>query len=175
MLNTRSGNEPYERPLTPPQTHAGFISPINTPQGSPSKNKVPPGATGLVNVFDNAMRLTPSSPSKSGFGKSPLSPGRGQVDDLTAYNEGREESVRPGSPTRLSNKENAPIPGLRLGKEANTLSHAAMSRREQYQTGDRMEAGLRKPQAQIRGLTAEELEKLQQPKVKRLANVTQLC
>ncbi|EGD85059.1 AGC/NDR/NDR-UNCLASSIFIED protein kinase [Trichophyton rubrum D6] len=174
MLNTRSGNEPYERPLTPPQTHAGFISPINTPQGSPSKNKVPPGATGLVNVFDNAMRLTPSSPSKSGFGKSPLSPGRGQVDDLTAYNEGREESVRPGSPTRLSNKENAPIPGLRLGKEANTLSHAAMSRREQYQTGDRMEAGLRKPQAQIRGLTAEELEKLQQPKVKRLANVTQL-
>ena len=48
-------------------------------------------------------------------------------------------------------------------------SHAALSRRGQYETLDT------KKSIMTRALTAEELQKLQNPKLKRLANVTQLC
>ena len=63
LLHTRSGNEPYERPSTPNAN--GFTSPVQTPQGSPSKKQFPPGANDLPNVFDNAMKLAPLSPTKS--------------------------------------------------------------------------------------------------------------
>jgi hypothetical protein len=55
------------------------------------------------------------------------------------------------------------------------VNQAAMSRQEPYQARDHSEVARRKSHAQLRGLTAEELEKLQLPKVQRLANVTQLC
>jgi cell cycle protein kinase DBF2 len=157
LLHSRSGNELYDRPQTP--TTPGFTSPVQTPQGSPSKRQLPPGATDLPNVFDNALKLQPTSGRQQGF-----SPGKSVNDDpfqdINSSYSGRSEN-----PTRQSNKENAPSPDAKLQSH----SHAALSRREQYQAADS------KRNVATRGLTTEELQKLQNPKVKRLANVTQLC
>lgn len=154
LLHTRSGNELYDRPQTPTSNHV--VSPLQTPQGSPSKNHFPPGAHDLPNVFDNAMKLQPLSPTKS----QPKSPSKGEVDKDPFTD-------RPSSPTRQSNKENAPGSPTRFGYHANS---AAAARDAPYQRTETR----RGPQTQ-RGLTSEELEKLQAPKVRRLANVTQLC
>ncbi|KAF7504925.1 hypothetical protein GJ744_001572 [Endocarpon pusillum] len=143
LLHTRSGNE------------HGFTTPVSTPQGSPSKNRLPPGANDLPNVFENSLKLAPLSPSSSSgnINRDPFA-----------------DSSHSGSPKK-SNKENTPPGGaFRFGKEGNAVhNHAAISRQEHYQQADS-----RKIQTQTRGLTVEELQKLQQPKVKRLANVTQL-
>lgn len=157
LLHTRSGNETYDRPQTP--TGMDIYSPQQTPQGSPSKNYFPPGAHDLPNVFDNALKLQPLSPSKLQSG-SPL---KGTPQDLHQDPFADSSFVRPHSPTRQSNKENAPASPTRQN------NYAASARLEQYQKTD-TRRGL-----QTRGLTADELEKLAQPKVKRLANVTQLC
>lgn len=178
LLQPRSGNELYDRPSTP--TRYGFTSPLQTPQGSPSKSKQPPGAIDLPNVFENAMKLAPSSPTKPGYGQSsPMKGGLTPTDEsLGGFNESvihKDSSPTPGSPTRKSNKENTTPGALRLGKESNfNANQAAISRQEPYQQREQLDASTRK-QAQVRGLTAEEREKLQLPKVKRLANVTQLC
>jgi cell cycle protein kinase DBF2 len=180
LLQSRAGNELYDRPVTP--TRHGFTSPAQTPQGSPSKNKQPPGAIDLPNVFENAMKLTPSSPTKSGYGQPSLSPTKGGLapteDPLGGFNESvihKDSSPTPGTPTRKSNKENTPPGALRLGKDSTfNANQAAISRQEPYQQREPLDTSSRK-QAQIRGLTPEEREKLQLPKVKRLANVTQLC
>jgi hypothetical protein len=174
LLHTRSGNEPYDRPRTPVQH--GFTSPSQTPQGSPSKHRMPPGANDLPNVFDNAMKLMPTGPTKGGRQQlTPNSPNKNSlpfVDDSTNnFDESvifKEHTSILGSPTRQSNKENTPS-GVR---PPYTPNQAAVSRQEPYQ---RMEQGDRRVYNPQRGLTAEELEKLQLPKVKRLANVTQLC
>lgn len=174
LLHTRSGNELYDAPTTP--TSAGFTSPYNTPQGSPSKKQLPPGANDLPNVFDNAMKLTPTSPTKIGRQQlSPHSPNKGArqtVDETLDESIVHQEHIPgPGSPVRKSNQENTP-PGIRLGKPG-TPNQAAVSRQELYQSREETAGkGRYNPQ---RGLTPEELEKLQLPKVKRLANVTQLC
>ncbi|WEW61404.1 serine/threonine-protein kinase dbf2 [Emydomyces testavorans] len=175
LINSRSNNDLYDQPRTP--QHHGFTSPLHTPQGSPSKSRLPPGATDLPSVFDNAMKLTPSSPSKSVFNLSNLPPGKGQISG-GEYSGTFSESVihkttaTPESQTRRGNQENTPPGGSRLGKEPALNSNpAAISRQEAYQNRDRRE---RKNPTQTRGLTAEELEKLQLPNVKRLANVTQL-
>ena len=83
------------------------------------------------------------------------------------------QAAMPGSPTRKSNKENTP-PGIRaaLKKDSNFLGHAAQSRQEVYKTREAAES---RTQYIQRGLSAEDIEKLQKPSVKRLANVTQLC
>ena len=153
LLHTRSGNELYDRPATPTSTQ--ITSPSQTPQGSPSKHQFPPGSHDLPNVFDNAMKLQPLSQPRSQPG-SPLK----EVQDPFS-----DKPARPQSPTRQSNKENAPGSPSRLGYVQNS---AALARDAPYRTETR-----RNPMT--RGLTAEELEKLQLPKVKRLANVTQLC
>lgn len=162
-----------------------FTSPLSTPQGSPSKSKLPPGAMELPSAFENAMKLAPGSPTKSGKlqlgGQSPIKGGGRQAGDdvFDDDNDLRQDySVGSGSPTKTSNKENTPL-GLRpTTKEANlTPNQAAISRQEHYQPRETADAAAARPRynnAQ-RGLTAEELEKLQLPKVKRLANVTQLC
>jgi len=172
LLHTRSGNAIYEGPQTPTH-HSGFTTPVQTPQGSPSKSRMPPGANELPNVFDNAMKLAPTSPTKNGR-QQPGSPGKQGLsvsnDNIGGFNESvlQERHIpAPGSPTR--NKENTPPGGLRLGKDLNTQNQAAVSRQEPYQQMDG------KKTQTIRGLTPEELEKIQQPKAKRLANVTQLC
>jgi hypothetical protein len=124
------------------------------------------------------MKLAPSSPTKSGFG-TPGSPGKGLsvLEDFNGsviHQEAYQQA--PGSPTRRSNKENAPPNVPRLGKELGlNANSAAVSRMEQYQQRDNMESVRRAQNQTMRGLTPEELEKLQLPKVKRLANVTQLC
>ncbi|KAI7973302.1 hypothetical protein EIK77_000650 [Talaromyces pinophilus] len=178
LLHTRASQENYDRPSTPTHNQNEFTSPVQTPTGSPSKNRMPPGALTLPGVFEKAMKLVPSSPTKSGFG-TPSSPGKGLsvLEDFNGsviHQEAYQQA--PGSPTRRSNKENAP-PGVpRLGKELGlNANSAAVSRMEQYQQRDNMESVRRAQTQTMRGLTPEELEKLQLPKVKRLANVTQLC
>ena len=178
LLHTRSGNALYDGPSTP--TSNGFTTPYATPQGSPSKNRLPPGAIELPNVFENAMKLAPSTPSKSGRQQlSPHSPNKGarQVmeDNIDENNLGQDYLPAPGSALRKSNKENTP-PGGRTGKEfSHTTSQAAVSRQEPYQSREASETSTRGRYSPTRGLTAEEIEKLQLPKVKRLANVTQIC
>ena len=158
LLHTRSGNEAYDRPHTP--TGNAFVSPSQTPVGSPSKKQLPPGSTDLPNVFDNAMKLAPTSPTKQ-----PSSPNKLALsDDSILRQDYASPFDRSESPTRQSNKENTPVGDGRV-----LHSHAALSRRGQYETVDT------KRNIQTRGLTPEELQKLQNPKLKRLANVTQLC
>ncbi|KAI9787885.1 MAG: hypothetical protein M1816_007371 [Peltula sp. TS41687] len=185
-LRIRPGNEAtMPRPQTPPQQW--FTSPSQTPQGSPSKKQVPPGANSLSDIFDKVLKLTPNtvlSPSKAGRPKqsSPVLSPRGgnyftnddsvtSVDDSVLHKDSASvpgSPTRTGSPTRKSNKENAP-PGSKQVKEAPYLqSSAAASRQELYQPRER------KAYEAPRGPTAEEIEKLQKPNVKRLANVTQL-
>ncbi len=175
-LHTRSGNEYFDSPRTP--TQGGFTSPSSTPQGSPSKNKVPPGAHDLPSVFENAMKLGPSTPTKGGRawlrGHSPNKASKQAVEedfeDSTIY-----QGYNSGSPTRKSNKENT-TPGIRPPKETNyAITHAAKSRQEPYQYRETAEPITQGRYNVQRGLTPEEVEKLQLPKVKRLANVTQLC
>ena len=172
LLHTRSGNEVHDRPQTPTQN--GFTSPMQTPTGSPSKKQQPPGANDLPNVFDNAMKLAPMTPSKGQTSKSPTKQGLSLADDNITrdpFSESVNHIDVPGSPTRKWNKENTPPGGYHLAKSpAIQQNQAALSRQEAYQQTDG-----RKGPAQTRGLTAEELQKLQLPKVKRLANVTQLC
>jgi cell cycle protein kinase DBF2 len=156
----------------------GFTSPFSTPQGSPSKNEIPPGANDLPNVFENAMKLGPSTPTKGGRAwlrsHSPNKNGKQAADD--GFDESTiQQGYNPGSPTKKSNKENT-TPGLRLPKESSyTLTQAAKSRQEPYQYKQTTDPPVRGRYNFQRDLTAEELEKLQLPKVKRLANVTQLC
>jgi len=173
-IHTRS-NE-MDRPSTPPQE--AFISPQQTPQGSPSKHHAPPGTFDLPHVFENAMRLLPTmgSPSKSkpGTPSSPNKPNNPHTADDTDYSTHDLTTVGPASPTRKSNTENTP-PGARPGlqKEPSYLTHAAQSRQELYRTREADQSSRYTP-AQQR-LSAEELEKARKPQVKRLANVTQLC
>ncbi|KAL8894007.1 MAG: hypothetical protein Q9192_004708 [Flavoplaca navasiana] len=173
LLHTRSANNQYEnqRPQTP--TSAGFTSPYATPQGSPSKKLLPPGANDLPNVFDNAMKLAPSSPTKASRQQftphSPNKVNRQPLDEQT-----NESLPTPGSPSRQSNKENA-LSGLRQTKEAIfNPNQAAISRQEPYMSRENSEQSTKTRYNLQRGLTPEELEKCQSPKVKRLVNVAQL-
>lgn len=178
LLHTRSGNELYDGPHTP--TRMGFTSPFSTPQGSPSKYKLPPGANELPDVFDNAMIIAPGSPTKSGrtqlSAHSPNKSARQGLEESYDASAIRQDCISgPGSPTRKSNKENTP-PAIRPPKETGyTANQAAISRQEPYQARETSDPATRPRYNPQRGLTPEELEKLQLPKVKRLANVTQLC
>lgn len=182
-LHTRSSqNEAFgDRPSTPNRN--SFITPVSTPQGSPSKNRNPPGANDLPVAFENAMKITPttfSSPTKSARG-TPLLPGKSNtmvVEDSYFGNSSaniddsiiHKSAVSPGSPLRKQGKENTP-PSSRHGQEPLAQNQAAISRQELYQP---REQPTKKYNTQ-RGLTPEELEILHKPNVKRLANVTQLC
>ncbi len=193
-LHTRSSqqNDPYnDRPSTPIRNN--FTTPVSTPQGSPSKNRNPPGAIDLPEVFSNAMKLNPGgydSPLKLGrplqTGGILLTPGKGNGGDeyYSSNLSGGDESVlhksqgQPGSPLRKQANENTPpIPraGIELGASHNL---AAQQRQQGYQptelTRENSTPTIRKYNT-ARGLTPEELEILQKPNVKRLANVTQLC
>lgn len=175
-LHTRSGNEYLESPQTP--TQLGFISPFSTPQGSPSKSKLPPGANDLPNVFENAMKLGASTPTSGGRSwlraHSPNKGGKQAVEE-SFEDSNVHQGQNPGSPSRRSNKENT-TPGIRPTKETTyTITQAAKSRQEPYKYKETFEPATRGRINYQRGLTPEELEKLHLPKVKRLANVTQLC
>jgi hypothetical protein len=131
---------------------------------------MPPGAFDLPNVFDKALKLQPSSPTKNTHNhfNHPMftRPKSGELLN--------ESVVRSSSPTRKANKENTPPSSTRLAKTLGpNPAAAAISRQEQYQTRDL--DSVQRRQVPMRGLTPEELEKLQDPRVKRLVNVTQLC
>ena len=175
LLHTRSSNDTNEQPGTPSREQDAFISPNQTPQGSPSKNKMPPGAFDLPSVFTNALKLEPtqgqpnSKPLQSKQQGS-ASPNRNEQDPFGGQ---EAKAGAPGSPTRKQGKENTP-PTFRpaLQQEKSYITQAAASRQEPYRPRDE-HSPTRQPTWGGR-LTAEELEKLQKPNVKRLANVTQL-
>ncbi|KAI9882476.1 MAG: hypothetical protein M1823_005776 [Watsoniomyces obsoletus] len=183
-LHTRGGDGAMERPRTPPQQW--FTSPVQTPQGSPSKKQAPPGANMLADFFDSALKLSPIaalSPNKAGRASqtSPvLSPRASHLSSVEENGPGLESSVVhkdghpfPATPKKY-NKENTP-PGPKPAKEPSfPQSPAAASRQEFYQSRQQGPVAGRKAYETQRGLSVEELEKLQNPKVKRLANVTQL-
>ncbi|KAJ4334177.1 serine/threonine-protein kinase dbf2 [Ascochyta clinopodiicola] len=169
-LHTRSSE--MDRPGTPSQE--AFISPRQTPQGSPSKSHQPPGAFDLPHVFENAMKLFPTmgSPSKQ-KPDTPTSPSRLKIGTNVDHAAGDVTTLSAGSPTRKSNQENTP-PAARptTHKEAGFLTHAAQSRQEPYRS--REAEGSQRYYPAPQRLSAEELEKARKPAVKRLANVTQL-
>ena len=194
LLHTRStegkaGNLPTT-PTTPGRNAIAFFPPNATPQGSPSKGTLPPGARELPNLFDNALRLEPPSPTKAGRGGSPTrthlsvgSPNKGAKpstpDGSAVGNETglfhHDVSKMPGSPLR-EGQENTP-PGGRPFKEfAPSPTQAAIARQEQYQPSSQPSwMGSRTRYNPMQVLTPEEKEKLNLPKVKRLANVAQIC
>ncbi|KAK1978416.1 kinase-like domain-containing protein [Colletotrichum cereale] len=168
------------RPETP--TRNSFINPSNTPQGSPSKRTIPPGAHELPDAFDNALKLgtpvleRPRLDRPLSVINTPQSPGRSYENspnmDESVLHKGTSST---GSPLKKSHgQENTP-PAPRLGANDSPYqqSHAAISRHELYQPREKAVTPRNKFNTQ-RALTPEELEILQRPNVRRLVNVTQL-
>ncbi|GAB7348062.1 hypothetical protein MBLNU459_g6096t1 [Dothideomycetes sp. NU459] len=184
-LHARTGSDLGARPLTPTDGHGqnAWVSPMQTPQGSPSKNRLPPGAFDLPDVFSNAMKLLPtlgSSQNKSPKQQqhhqpqSPTSPNKLNIQ--TSYDDPfvaqQAKAGAPGSPTRKANKENTPP--SRIPQKENYISQAAASRQDPYRTRGDEHSPARQKSVISSGLTPEDMEKLQKASVKRLANVTQL-
>ncbi|KAK1758432.1 Serine/threonine-protein kinase sid2 [Echria macrotheca] len=179
------------RPTTPTKGARpnDFITPISTPQGSPSKKTVPPGANELPVALESMKLSAPSaleSPVKltRPLGAStPLSPGKSNLQNIDETSVLVDNSViHKGTPTggsalRGHGQENTPpVQGRDTPTEpAPTYqpSHAALSRQELYHARERPSPTVKRFNTQ-RGLTAEELEILQKPNIKRLVNVTQL-
>lgn len=156
--------------------HDAFMSPVQTPQGSPSKRQMPPGAFDLPDVFSNAMKLIPTIGSTNNKGPKqvlPTSPSKLNIQDQ----QDPFQDPRPSSPSRISNKENTSPSRPNLQKDTSYISHAAASRQDPYRTqaqdGTRPASPTRQKLAP--SPTQAEMEKLAKPAVKRLANVTQLC
>ena len=175
LIHSRSKPDMEAEPGTPSRESAAFISPSQTPTGSPSKRQMPPGAFDLPDVFSNALKLMPTAGSPS---SKPLqskqqgskSPTRQEPAILNGQD---TKAGAPGSPQRKQGKENTP-PATRppLQQDRSYITQAAASRQEPYR---QRESGSPTRQPAFGGrLTSEELEKLQKPNVKRLANVTQL-
>ena len=176
------------RPSTPVKNN--FTTPVSTPQGSPSKRTVPPGANELPTSFDG-LKLASStnaleSPPKLGRPQtagSPLSPGKTNIQAYDGNSSAADDSIihkgmaTAGTPLRRQGQENTPPVSAR-GTPVDTPyqpSPAALSRQEPYlPPRDKPTAPVKKFNTS-RGLTPEELEILQKPNVKRLVNVTQLC
>lgn len=175
LLHTRSSNDGSEQPSTPSRQQDAFISPAQTPQGSPSKTKMPPGAFDLPDVFSTALKLMPTAgqPNNKALQskqQGAVSPTRNDQDPFGGQD---AKAGAPGSPIRKQGKENTP-PAHRppLQQERSYITQAAARRQEPYRQRD--EHSPTRAQAFGGRLTQEELEKLQKPNIKRLANVTQL-
>lgn len=171
QVHARPGS-PYDRPTTPSTPGRGaFTSPQATPQGSPSKKQLPPGANELPNVFENALKLNPTAGNPSRIPYWNDSPTRTPLQEYPA-NDFRSSVIQDHGGGLRSNQENTP-PGMRPAKESAspvTRSQAALSRQDQYRGRD--ESAVR---ANLIRLSPQDFEKAQKPSVKRLANVTQLC
>ncbi|TQS36439.1 hypothetical protein Golomagni_03113 [Golovinomyces magnicellulatus] len=164
-----------ERPNTP--NRSSFITPLSTPQGSPSKIINPPGANELSILFENTMKLAPTntgSPTKPSHSQpqTPLSPAKRNTlasDDsnfnISESNINHKLGASHGNPSTRYGKENAPA-NTRQGIDA---GHIALNKHELHQR----EVQPKKYNTQ-RGLISEEYEILRKPNVKRLTNVTQL-
>lgn len=180
-----------QAPSTPTKT--SFTTPISTPQGSPSKKMVPPGANDLpaavenlkltsANAFENPVNL--GRPQSQG---TPLSPGKTNIQAVDENSPFVDDSIihkgvtTTGSPLRNQGQENTPPTSSRpVSSRGNPTdaplqpSHAAISRQGLYQLKERPSTPAKKFNTS-RGLTPEEREILQKPNVKRLVNVAQLC
>ncbi|KAK4248857.1 kinase-like domain-containing protein [Corynascus novoguineensis] len=173
------------RPSTP--TRSSFITPASTPQGSPSKKTIPPGANELPSVLQGMKINQPSAfdtPVKLSRPQSvvaPLSSGKSNLQNVEEGSPSVDDSIirkgapRTGSPLRNQGQENTPptLPRDPFTEPTYQPSHAALSRQELYQPRERPSPTVRRLNT-TRGLTAEERELLQKPGVKRLVNVTQL-
>jgi cell cycle protein kinase DBF2 len=191
----------YQRPATPPAVHyADFVNPQHTPQGSPSKSHAPPGACyDLPMAFDASLRLgpaptpllpPPSSPTAASPAPAvPLAQGQTAAAVALAMASGmphatagadRKENTPPAANAgNVSPGRGAPLQPSSPKKDT-FMTQAAASRAEPYRappvappasgalTGGR-------PAYVQRGISQEDMEKLQKPAVRRLANVTQLC
>jgi tRNA A-37 threonylcarbamoyl transferase component Bud32 len=174
------------RPSTP--IRSSFVTPASTPQGSPSKRTVPPGANELP-VALQGMKINPPSafdtPVKLSRPQSvvaPLSPGKSNLQNIDEGPSTVDDSIirkgvpRTGSPARNQGQENTPpLPRDPFTEPTYQPSHAALSRQELYQQQRERASPTVRRFNTTRGLTAEERELLQKPGVKRLVNVTQLC
>lgn len=177
-------------PGTP--TKNTFITPISTPQGSPSKKTIPPGANELPTTFD-ALKLNPvslDSPVRFGRpqnGASPLSPAKSNIQPAddgylptaspTVDNSIVHKTGEPaGTPLKKQGQENTPPSRIPVRDSVYQHNQAAISRAELYQLrGTRPITPTTKRFNTSRGLTPEEMELLKKPNVRRLVNVTQLC
>ncbi|KAG7106401.1 Serine/threonine-protein kinase sid2 like [Verticillium longisporum] len=179
-----------ERPTTPTgDNSSNFVNPVSTPQGSPSKRTLPPGAHELPEAFENAMKLNAlpalESPVKLGRPQSvittPQSPGKNRPNPLDEASPNVDDSilhrsaVSTGSPLKKQHgQENAPPSGrLGGGYDSPAQGQTPVSRHDRFQTRDRPSTPAKKFNTS-RALTPEELEILQRPNVRRLVNVTQL-
>ena len=180
QIHPRSGNE-YPSPSTP--TYTAFTSPSETPQGSPSKKQLPQGSHELPNVFENALKLNPTqgNTNKQNISpqQSPSSPSKGGRVPLSDHtvNDFRNSVVQDEKLAKQTfnaarGNENTPPGGLRSGQESPFTSQAAASRQDAYQRRSYQAPTTRSMHL---GLSGEEMERLQKPSVRRLANVTQLC
>jgi hypothetical protein len=165
------------RPSTPTRNaNNGFINPVQTPHGSPSKKAAPPGAYDLPEAFESSLSLastaveTPIQLTRPQNLVSPLSPTKTNAlphDDSTLS---VDESI--------IHKTNTQGNHLKRQGQENTppvqLNHAAVSRQQHYEPKERPLTQAKKFNTS-RGLTAEEMEILQRPSIRRLTNVTQLC
>lgn len=179
QLHTRPAPE-FEMPNTP--NGPAFTSPSQTPQGSPSKKQLPPGAHELPNVFENALKLMPTSgnPNKPAqAATSPTKAGRAPLTEGNA-NDFRSSVIQDDYAAQqlkhhgsgLNQENTPPSPGKLPPGSPFFPSSAAVSRQEAYRPREHIDSG---PRSIPRGLSSEALEKLSKPSVKRLANVTQLC
>ncbi|KAK5127700.1 hypothetical protein LTR08_004327 [Meristemomyces frigidus] len=195
-LHTRFSNDGHSAPGTPTRDRdaVGFMSPAQTPQGSPSKSQLPPGAFDLPDVFANAMKLAPTQGAPQGKlalqatqQGSAASPGREAFDPFGAPD--AKGGAVPGSPLRTQGQENTPPTAPRppqLQQTQSFVNHAAASRQEPYRTRDAHSPTRTQTQTQTQtqptpppavsggALSSEDIAKLTKPAVKRLANVTQL-
>lgn len=181
QIHARSTNE-YPSPSTP--TYPGFISPSETPQGSPSKKQLPPGSHELPDVFENALKLNPTQGNANTGASpktphSPTSPSKGGRTPLSDHpvNDFRNSVLHDGKANKqplnaARGNENTPPGAPRPAQDPSFANSAAASRHDAYQRKSYQGPTTRSMHL---GLSSEDLEKLQKPSVKRLANVTQLC
>ena len=177
QMHARTGNE-YPSPSTP--SRIGFVSPSETPQGSPSKKHHPTGAHELPNVFESALKLNPTQgsayhpPSPPHSPSSPTKSGRAPLSEHP-INDFRNSVFQDDKSTKQATAgakggENTP-PGI-ARTDSPFSNQAALSRHSAYQRGQYQAPTTRSMHV---GLSSEDIEKLQKPSVRRLTNVTQLC
>ncbi|KAG5976629.1 hypothetical protein E4U56_001714 [Claviceps arundinis] len=182
----KSSGDASARPTTPTKKgNDSFINPTSTPQGSPSKKTIPPGAHDLPTAFESALTLNSAgldAPIKLARPQSviaPLSPGRANAqprEEPSIEQSVIHKSTSPTSPLKRQGQENRPpAPRLGLAELPAQHNHAARSRQQLYEPRERPTTSHgHKKFNTSRGLTAEERLLLQKPGVKRLVNVTQL-
>lgn len=187
---TQEKQDASPRPGTPNRN--SFITPTITPQGSPSKKTVPPGAHDLPVAFDSLNLNSKNNPFDAPVRFDPstlgthLSTGKVNNNTINIFEDnsasGADESIIQKPTTaaspRKQGQENTPPVSTRppIADSPSYINHAAASRHAPYQqTGRERPSTPAKKFNTSRGLTPEERELLKKPNVKRLVNVTQLC